>query len=965
MRPFKASDLYAPMGDQPRAIGEIADSVSAGNRFQTILGATGTGKTATMAWTIEKLQRPALVIAHNKTLAAQLCNEFREFFPDSAVEYFVSYYDYFQPEAYIPQADLYIEKDSSRNDDIARLRLSATSSLLTRRDVVVVASVSCIYGLGSPEEWRERVLMLEVGETHDRDEVLRKLIESQYVRNDTVLGRGRFRVKGDLVEIQPANIETAYRVSFFGDEVEQITHFDSLTGEVYSHLDNLVIWPATEYVTSSPTIERAIDDLRAELEQQVAKFEAEGRMLEAHRIRQRTEYDLEMMKELGFCNGIENYSRALEGRPVGSHPFTLIDYFPDDFVCFVDESHQTMPQLGGMYEGDRSRKQTLIDFGFRLPSALDNRPLRFDEFLGKVQQLVFVSATPGPFELTRSKVIAEQLIRPTGVVDPEMELRPTKNQIDDLLNEIRHREEAGERVLVTTLTKKMSEDLTDYLLEAGVRARYLHSEIDTLDRIAIIRELRLGEYDVLVGVNLLREGLDLPEVSLVAVLDADKEGFLRGKTALIQTTGRAARNTAGKVILYADKRTEAIVGAMDETSRRRAIQVAYNEEHGITPESIVKGVSDISELLSLESPHVPSSRRRRGKVEVEGMSHEELEKLVITLEEEMYLAAEELRFEYAAKLRDEIKELRRELTRVAPYRRKRREALRTSRLALGWTRGHALASSPPRRLLVVSTAVLVASCLRLRSAVGFLLAVYLFASAEVVSRLASALDPPRVLTRGVLVFGAFARTARDRRVVAAARTALATTGPRSAPGSCETRSAIRSSLVFADSLAVIARICTSLVVADDPAEPRPTRMLYHLPRCALWKQQHAVAYVATSRRVAVDVLPPVAEIQATATMILSGGDRYVGLVQLLALAFACVAIAGIARRLGLRVTEPLSSEHSPTRPSRSSMLQTPTALNDLVVASFLIACAYFALGSAHVDLALARPRARTRASARS
>jgi excinuclease ABC subunit B len=664
VRAFKASDLYAPMGDQPRAIGEIAESVSAGNRFQTILGATGTGKTATMAWTIEKLQRPALVIAHNKTLAAQLCNEFREFFPDNAVEYFVSYYDYFQPEAYIPQADLYIEKDSSRNDDIARLRLSATSSLLTRRDVVVVASVSCIYGLGSPEEWRERVLMLEVGETHDRDEVLRKLIESQYVRNDTVLGRGRFRVKGDLVEIQPANIETAYRVSFFGDEVEQITHFDSLTGEVYSHLDNLVIWPATEYVTSSPTIERAIDDLRAELEQQVAKFEAEGRMLEAHRIRQRTEYDLEMMKELGFCNGIENYSRALEGRPVGSHPFTLIDYFPDDFVCFVDESHQTVPQLGGMYEGDRSRKQTLIDFGFRLPSALDNRPLRFDEFLGKVQQLVFVSATPGPFELSRSKVIAEQLIRPTGVVDPEMELRPTKNQIDDLLNEIRHREAAGERVLVTTLTKKMSEDLTDYLLEAGVRARYLHSEIDTLDRIAIIRELRLGEYDVLVGVNLLREGLDLPEVSLVAVLDADKEGFLRGKTALIQTTGRAARNTAGKVILYADKRTEAIVGAMDETSRRRAIQVAYNEEHGITPESIVKGVSDISELLSLESPHVPSSRRRRGKVEVEGMTHEELEKLVITLEEEMYLAAEELRFEYAAKLRDEIKELRRELSAV-------------------------------------------------------------------------------------------------------------------------------------------------------------------------------------------------------------------------------------------------------------------------------------------------------------
>ena len=665
MPAFRATDQYAPLGDQPRAIDEIAASVNQGNRFQTLLGATGTGKTATMAWTIEKIQRPALVIAHNKTLAAQLCNEFREFFPENAVEYFVSYYDYYQPEAYIPQADLYIEKDSSQNDDIARLRLSATSSLLTRRDVVVVASVSCIYGLGSPEEWRERVLILEVGEVHDRDEVLRKLIESQYVRNDTVLGRGRFRVKGDVMEIQPANQETAYRISFFGDDVEQITHFDPLTGEVYARLDNLVIWPATEYVTSKPTIGRAIDDIRAELEQQVAKFESEDRMLEAHRIRQRTEYDMEMLKELGFTSGIENYSRILEGRAPGTHPFTLIDYFPDDFVVFVDESHQTVPQLGGMYEGDRSRKQTLIDYGFRLPSALDNRPLRFDEFLSKVNQLVFVSATPGAFELTRSKVIAEQLIRPTGIVDPEVEIRPTKNQIDDLLNEIRHREQVGERTLITTLTKKMAEDLTDYLLEAGVRARYLHSEINTLDRIGIIRELRLGEYDVLVGVNLLREGLDLPEVSLVAVLDADKEGFLRGKTALIQTTGRAARNTAGKVLLYADKRTEAIIGAMEETNRRREYQVAYNEEHGITPQTIVKGVSDIAELLSLESPHVPKSRRRRGKSEVEGMSGEELEKLVITLEEEMYLAAEELRFEYAAKLRDEIKELRRELMAFA------------------------------------------------------------------------------------------------------------------------------------------------------------------------------------------------------------------------------------------------------------------------------------------------------------
>ncbi len=651
---------YRPMGDQPTAVEEIAASVASGNRFQTLLGATGTGKTATMAWTIEKLQRPALVIAHNKTLAAQLCNEFREFFPANAVEYFVSYYDYYQPEAYVPQADLYIEKDSSRNDDIARLRLGATSSLLTRRDVVVVASVSCIYGLGSPEEWRDRVLILEVGETHDRDEMLRKLIDSQYVRNDTVLGRGRFRVKGDVIEVQPANVETAYRISLFGDDVEQISHFDPLTGEVYAKLDNLAIWPATEYVTSKPTIERALGDIRAELEAQVAGFEAEGRMLEAHRIRQRTEYDLEMMKELGFCSGIENYSRVLEGRPAGSHPFTLIDYFPDDFVCFIDESHQSVPQIGGMYEGDRSRKQTLVDYGFRLPSALDNRPLRFDEFLGKVQQIVFVSATPGTFELSRSAAVAEQLIRPTGVVDPEVELRATKNQIDDLLSEIRRREEVGERVLVTTLTKKMSEDLTDYLLESGVRARYLHSEIDTLERIQIIRELRLGEYDVLVGVNLLREGLDLPEVSLVAVLDADKEGFLRGKTALVQTIGRAARNVNGKVLLYGDKVTEAIQGALEETNRRRDVQLAYNAEHGITPETIVKSVSDIAELLALESPTVPG-RRRRGKAEVEGMSRDELEKLVITLEEEMAVAAEELRFEYAAKLRDEIKELRRDL----------------------------------------------------------------------------------------------------------------------------------------------------------------------------------------------------------------------------------------------------------------------------------------------------------------
>ena len=665
MAEFKTSAAYQPTGDQPDAIATLSEGLRAGERYQTLLGATGTGKTATMAWIIEEVGKPALLIAHNKTLAAQLCNELREFFPNNAVEYFVSYYDYYQPEAYVPQADLYIEKDSSQNDDIARLRLAATSALFTRRDVVVVASVSCIYGLGSPEEWRERVLILSVGEEHDRDLALRKLIDSQYVRNDSVLGRGRFRVKGDLVEVQPANSETAYRISFFGDEVEQISHFDPLTGEIYAHLDNVAIWPATEYVTSKPTIERAVDEIRHELEQQVKQFESENRLLEAHRIRQRTEYDLEMLQELGFCNGIENYSRILEGRAPGTHPFTLLDYFPSDFAVFVDESHQTVPQLGGMYEGDRSRKQTLVDYGFRLPSALDNRPLRFDEFLEKVPQLVFVSATPGPFELRHSTRIAEQLIRPTGIVDPEVELRATKNQIDDLLNEVRRREEVGERVLVTTLTKKMAEDLTDYLLESGVKARYLHSEIDTLERIQIIRELRLGEYDVLVGVNLLREGLDLPEVSLVAVLDADKEGFLRGKTALVQTIGRAARNTNGKVLMYADKLTEAIKGALDETNRRRAKQLAYNEEHGITPESIQKGVSDIAEILSLESPTVPGRRRRDGR-KVEGLSSEELERLVITLEEEMFTAAEELRFEYAAKLRDEIKDLRRELLAAAP-----------------------------------------------------------------------------------------------------------------------------------------------------------------------------------------------------------------------------------------------------------------------------------------------------------
>ena len=660
---FGVIDQYRPTGDQPTAIEELAAGIERGERFQTLLGATGTGKTATMAWTIEKIGRPALIIAHNKTLAAQLCNEFREFFPQNAVEYFVSYYDYYQPEAYVPQADLYIEKDSSRNDDIDRLRHAATSSLLTRRDVIIVASVSCIYGLGSPDEYAERVIFLNVGEEHNRDALLRKLVDIQYVRNDTVLGRIGLRVRGDVIELQPAYAETAYRISLFGDEIEQITHFDPLTGEVFARVDDLTVFPAPQYVVSKPTVDLAVETIRAELEERVRFFEESGQMLEAHRIRQRTEYDLEMMKELGYCNGIENYSRHMEGRPPGSAPYTLLDYFPSDFVCFVDEAHQTVPQIGGMYEGDRSRKQTLVEYGFRLPSALDNRPLRFDEFLSRMNQIVFVSATPGAYELRHSTTIVEQLIRPTGIVDPEVELRPSRNQIDDLLGEIRQREALGERVLVTTLTKKMAEDLTDYLLEAGVRARYLHSEIDTLQRIQIIRSLRLGEYDVLVGVNLLREGLDLPEVSLVAVLDADKEGFLRGKTALIQTIGRAARHINGRVLLYGDKLTDAIQGALEETNRRREKQVAYNEEHCVVPQAIVKGVSDIAELLQLDSPTVPG--RRRSAKRVEGMSQDELHTMIVTLEEEMYTAAEELRFEYAARLRDEIRELRRDIVASA------------------------------------------------------------------------------------------------------------------------------------------------------------------------------------------------------------------------------------------------------------------------------------------------------------
>ncbi|HEU5142077.1 MAG TPA: excinuclease ABC subunit UvrB [Solirubrobacterales bacterium] len=658
MPKFELNPAYTPTADQPKAIAGLAEGVEAGERFQTLLGATGTGKTFTMAATIAAVQRPSLVIAHNKTLAAQLCNEFREFFPKNSVEYFVSYYDYYQPEAYVPAQDLYIEKDSSINDEIDRLRHAATAALFARRDVIIVASVSCIYGIGSPQVYNEKMQLFKVGEEIDRDEVLRKLVKIQYQRNDAALGRGTFRVRGEVLEIMPSYAESAYRISLFGDEIEGIQHFDPLSGEILDTIDHVSVWPASHYVTKDETLERAVEEIRAELNARTAELEGEGKQLEAHRLRQRTAYDIEMLKEIGFTSGIENYSRILDGRPPGSPPHTLIDYFPDDFVCFVDESHQTIPQIGGMYEGDRSRKTTLVDYGFRLPSAMDNRPLKFDEFLARVDQLVMVSATPGPFERAEASRTVEQIVRPTGIVDPEIEVRETKNQIDDLMNEIRARAEAKERVLVTTLTKKMAEDLTAYLLEYGIRVRYLHSEIDTLERIRIVRELRLGEYDVLVGVNLLREGLDLPEVSLVAILDADKEGFLRGETSLVQTIGRAARNVNGRVLMYADKETDAMRAAMSETERRRAIQLAYNEEHGITPETVRKGISEMAEFLAMED-RAPRKRRRGRSGDISDPS--ELERTIVTLEEEMLAAAEDLRFEEAARIRDEIKELRRDL----------------------------------------------------------------------------------------------------------------------------------------------------------------------------------------------------------------------------------------------------------------------------------------------------------------
>jgi excinuclease ABC subunit B len=669
MPDFRLDPIFTPAADQPKAIDGVADGVRAGERFVTLLGATGTGKTMTMAGVIERVQKPSLVLAHNKTLAAQLCNEFRTFFPENAVEYFVSYYDYYQPEAYVPSKDLYIEKDSAINQEVDRLRHAATAALFARRDVIIVASVSAIFGLGSPQTYDDNLQVLRKGDDIDRDKLLRKLVSIQYTRNDQALGRGTFRVRGEALEVFPAYAETAYRATLFGDEIERLQHFDPLTGElIEDDLEHVAIWPATHYNVREGTIESAVEEIGRELNARCAELESEGKLLESHRLRQRTQYDMEMLREMGFCNGIENYSRILDGRRPGDRPYCLLDYYPDDFLCFIDESHQTVPQIGGMHEGDRSRKQTLVDYGFRLPSALDNRPQTFDEFLSITPQMVFVSATPGDYERSHSNRIVEQIVRPTGIVDPHVEVRETRNQIDDLMNEVRQRVDRDERVLVTTLTKKMSEDLTDYLLEMGFKVRYLHSEVDTLERIQIIRDLRLGEYDVLVGVNLLREGLDLPEVSLVAILDADKEGFLRGETSLIQTIGRAARNIEGTVLMYADKETAAMRAAIGETERRRAIQLAYNEEHGITAATIVKGISDIAEFLQAEGK-TPKGRRRseRRRAKAQDMSMSEIEKTIVELEEEMLAAADDLRFEYAARLRDEIRELRRELVAMREY----------------------------------------------------------------------------------------------------------------------------------------------------------------------------------------------------------------------------------------------------------------------------------------------------------
>lgn len=646
---------FVPRGDQPEAIAALVEGVRAGYRHQTLLGVTGSGKTYTMAQVIQAVQRPTLVIAHNKTLAAQLCGEFKEFFPDNAVEYFVSYYDYYQPEAYIPQTDTYIEKDSSINDEIDKLRHSATAALFERRDVIIVASVSCIYGLGSPEDYRDLMVSLREGEEYDRNQVLRRLVDNQYVRNDYDFHRGTFRVRGDVVEVYPASFtEKAIRIEFFGDEIDRILEIDPLTGEILARRRHVAIFPASHYVTESEKMERAIASIEAELEERLRELRAQGKLLEAQRLEQRTRFDLEMMREVGYCNGIENYSRHLTGRKPGEPPYTLLDYFPKDFLVFIDESHQTIPQLGGMYEGDHSRKLTLVEYGFRLPSALDNRPLKFAEFEERVPQAIYVSATPGPYELRHSQQVVEQVIRPTGLVDPQVIVRPVAGQIDDLLNEIQKRVAKKQRVLVTTLTKRMAEDLTDYLREVGVRVRYLHSEINTIERMEIIRDLRLGEFDVLVGINLLREGLDLPEVALVAILDADKEGFLRSETSLIQTIGRAARNVEGTVIMYADRITDSMQRAIQETERRRAKQLAYNQKHGITPQTIKKAVRDVIEATYAAEPKVPYLPKRQ----VANLSARELKKLLADLEKEMKEASRQLEFERAAQIRDLIIELR-------------------------------------------------------------------------------------------------------------------------------------------------------------------------------------------------------------------------------------------------------------------------------------------------------------------
>lgn len=654
-KPFKIHSKFQPTGDQPQAIEKIADGFQKGLKFQTLVGVTGSGKTFTMANVIEKIQKPTLVIAHNKTLAAQLYNELKEFFPENAVEYFVSYYDYYQPEAYVPSTDTYIEKDSAVNEEIDKLRHSATAALVERQDVIVVASVSCIYGLGDPEEYYGMMLSLRPGMEKDRDEVLHSLIEMQYDRNDMNFERGTFRVRGDVVEIFPvASSKYAVRVEFFGDEIDRITEIDVVTGEIIGTRNHISIYPASHYVTSPEKMQMAIARIEAELEERLAELKREDKLLEAQRLAQRTNYDIEMLKEMGFCTGIENYSRHLSLREAGSTPFTLIDFFPDDFLIIADESHVSIPQIRAMYEGDRSRKTTLVDFGFRLPSALDNRPLKFAEFESKINQLLFVSATPSVYEKEHSQQTVEQIIRPTGLLDPEISVRPIAGQIDDLLSEVQKTTEKGQKVLVTTLTKKMAERLTDYLREAGVRVRYLHSDIDTLERLEIIRDLRMDVFDVLVGINLLREGLDIPEVSLVAILDADKEGFLRSETSLIQTIGRAARNAEGRVIMYADVMTESMQKAIDETNRRRGIQQAYNEAHGITPQTIVKKVHDVIQITK-----AATEKQKFGlEKDPESMSEKDLKKLIQTLDKEMKHAAMELQFERAAELRDKILELK-------------------------------------------------------------------------------------------------------------------------------------------------------------------------------------------------------------------------------------------------------------------------------------------------------------------